>query len=237
MKAFNQLRKGLTGIIFPHICLHCSRQLSGSEHYLCNYCMQSAFDESPFNKPGMAGEVFLPEAVKGHVALWNYDKGGYLQEILHQLKYNGYTNLGIDLGRMLGQRVLDSGLLTGAGSETVSNAVLLPVPLHPARMRKRGFNQAASIARGIQQVCSISVISEEVVTRVKNTKTQTGFSLNKRQNNIRGAFKVNAPSALSGKTLIIVDDVFTTGSTTFGLAAVLQEADPEEILIATVARA
>lgn len=237
MKAFKLLIKGLTGMVFPHICMHCSRQLSSSEHYLCNRCMQSAFDEAPFNRPGMAGDIFLPEGVKGHVVLWNYDKGGYLQEILHQLKYKGFELLGVELGALLGKKLLDSGIIDNMADDSANQALLVPVPLHAARRRKRGFNQAGSIAAGMQMVCNMPVVSEDVVIRIKNTKTQTGFSLTKRQHNISGAFRLMQPAVLEGKQLIIVDDVFTTGSTTFALSSVLQQAAPKQIVIATVARA
>jgi ComF family protein len=115
--------------------------------------------------------------------------------------------------------------------------VLLPVPLHPARERKRGYNQSRLIAEGISEITGDRVSKKGDVTRIRNTRTQTGYSMGKRMKNISGAFSLNNPESFAGNFVIIVDDVFTTGSTVFELAHTLQPAEPADIGILTIALA
>jgi ComF family protein len=180
-----------------------------------------------------SGGVILPEGVFAQHALWNFDKGGQLQDLLHHLKYNRLSGVGEDLGKALGQSFRRNRFL----DVDQDSAVLVPVPLHPGKKRKRGYNQARYIAKGVEVATEIAVCDPEDVIRVKNTRTQTGFSLEKRRKNIEGAFKVNKEDMFRGKVCIIVDDVFTTGATTFELASVLLRSGAVKILITTVAQA
>ncbi len=173
----------------------------------------------------------MPETISFQFALWNFDKGGFLQDLLHALKYNQLSGVGVDLGRTLGAALCDHNILND------DSWLIVPVPLHQKRKKKRGYNQARKIAKGVCASTGCTLIDEQIVTRVKHTATQTGFSLEKRNKNIASAFAVKDLSGLSGAVCLIIDDVFTTGATTFELAGTLVKAGVRKIGIATVAQA
>lgn len=226
--------RGLTGVAFPGICICCGMPLQQSR-YLCHYCSYDRFEDA---NPGGADSctgVILPEMISVQDALWKYDKNDLLQKLIRELKYNGMGALGVDLGRLAGSQVAASRMRYHINSGT--EIVLLPVPLHSKRERKRGYNQSERIASGISGITGFRLSGRGEVTRIKNTRTQTGFSMQKRMKNISGAFRMNNPGTIRGNFVIIVDDVFTTGSTVFELARTIVPGDPAGIGILTVAMA
>lgn len=227
--------KGISEVLFPRVCTVCGMKLTGQEHFVCVQCLNNKFEEPATKGKISTSDVLLPEGISLQHALWNFDKGGHLQELLHQLKYHRLTGVGEDIGRQLGKSLLQDPrfkkIIKGR------KVRLIPVPLHPKKKRMRGYNQAFYIAKGVAEVTKLHIIIKEAVIRLKNTKTQTGFSLEKRQKNISGAFQIIDKEALTNVVAIIIDDVFTTGATTFELAANLLDAGCSEIIIATVAQA
>lgn len=235
IKLFHRLTEGISEVLFPTICAVCGLKLTSNENCVCNICLNNKFEKTKIKRNHSTSDLMLPEGISMQHALWNFDKGGYLQGLLHQLKYNRLTGVGEDIGRQLGK-----SLLNNPGFSTTQNsdkALLIPVPLHPRKRRIRGFNQAFYIAKGVSEVIGLPIVKQNIVQRIKNTRTQTGFSLEKRRKNIDGAFRVTEVSKVENKTCIIVDDVFTTGATTFELAAILNANGSKEIMIATVAQA
>jgi ComF family protein len=115
--------------------------------------------------------------------------------------------------------------------------LLIPVPLHRKKQRKRGYNQARVLANGISNRSGWPVVAEQSVVRVKNTITQTGLSSSERQNNLEGAFTLSQPIDYDKQIPVLVDDVFTTGATTFELARVLNVTAARKAVILTVASA
>lgn len=229
------LTHGIHTVAFPNVCLCCGLETTRQERPLCSFCKEERFeDANPENKFSSSG-VILPEAAAIQHALWQFDKGGLLQDLMHYLKYERLTGVGLELGALSARRMVNHpGIAALLARES---AILVPVPLHYLKFRKRGFNQAFLIARGINEVLDIPVCSLTAVIRRKNTRSQTGFSLEKRMSNVKDAFRIRKPVEFAGKMAIIVDDVFTTGATTFELAGVLQEAGCREIIIATAAQA
>ncbi|MFP8487679.1 ComF family protein [Gracilimonas sp. Q87] len=229
-----RFKEGLMEVLFPKVCVVCGHSLSTNENVICVECLHSKFEETVPNGSATSQGVLLPEGINLQHALWTFDKGGYLQDLLHQLKYHRITGVGEDIGRQLGKSMEANPLL----EEFIhKERYLLPVPLHSKKRRIRGYNQAYYIAKGISHVIGGNIIPKKAVLRIKNTKTQTGFSLIKRRNNIENAFKVITQNMVKGKNIIIVDDVFTTGSTTFELASVLKASGCEKIAIVTIAQA
>lgn len=227
--------RGISEVIFPAVCTVCGVKLSIHEHFVCTFCLEDKFEESHRGGKKSTADIILPDGIVLQHAMWNFDKGGHLQDLLHKFKYNRLTGIGIDLGRQLGKSLLENQFYENLNIDT--EAVLIPVPLHPKKRRKRGYNQAYYVAKGVSQVTGQSIIEFEAVKRIKNTRTQTGFSLQKRRDNIDGAFLVERPELIDNRCCIIIDDVFTTGATTFELASKLKEAGSSKILIATIAQA
>lgn len=226
---------GMRNMLFPGVCLACAEPVIEGAAMLCPFCQQGRFDPAnPWYKDTCGG-VILPDTVRFQHAMWLYDKGGVLQRLLHHIKYGGMGKLGYELGKLAGVSLLQHPALEtfqGAGG-----CCLLPVPLHPRRKRMRGFNQAEVIALGISEVTGFPVLDESTVERRRYTNTQTGFSLQERSKNMASAFVVLQKERLENKTVIIVDDVFTTGATTFALAAVVKASEMSSVAIVTIAHA
>jgi len=236
MRLLTQLRNGFSQLVFPRVCVCCGRENTAYQRQVCTFCLEDRFaDANPENKL-VSSDSLLPEGIFAQHALWQFDKGGALQHLLHQLKYQRLTTIGVDLGRKLGHRLYHNPHI--AALLETSESVIVPVPLHYLKFRYRGFNQAFMIAQGLQKTWPDMPICEAGdIVRTKNTRTQTGFSLQKRIENMQDAFKVRKQSVVKDKVAVIVDDVFTTGSTTFELAQTLQKAGSQSIIIATVAQA
>ncbi|WP_246068303.1 ComF family protein [Fodinibius sediminis] len=228
--------KGVSDIVFPRVCVCCGRENTECQRQLCSFCLQERFADANPQNNRISSDILLPAGVIAQHAMWTFDKGGELQDLMHLLKYERLTTIGLDLGRKLGERVRKHPFLEKKLSRRTS--VILPVPLHYLKYRYRGFNQAFKIARGFQQVWTDLALCERTcVVRRKNTRTQTGFSLEKRLKNMKNAFRLNDPSQLAGQLVVIIDDVFTTGATTFELAQTVLKAEAHAVVILTVAQA
>lgn len=228
--------KGFTQIIFPNVCVCCGRENTQRQRQLCSFCLKNRFEDANPDNERVSSDALLPEGIVVQHALWQFDKGGDLQHLLHKLKYQRLTTIGVDLGRKLGQRVADHPMLVNLFEE--HEAVILPVPLHYLKFRYRGFNQAFKLAQGFQeQWQEMPICRVRDVIRTKNTRSQTGFSLEKRLQNMKDAFKIKNKQAIKNKLIVIIDDVFTTGATTFELAQTLKKEESGPIVILTVAQA
>lgn len=235
MRAFlRHIKRGAEDVLFPNICLICGHSLSGGEHMVCIECLREEFEVLDHHDDKQQ-KVILPESVHFHYSLWRFGKGGYLQKLLHKLKYERLTGIAVDTGRMLGEQLKKHPLIMS--NKDRERPLLIPVPLHPAKFKKRGYNQAFLITAGIREITDWEICPASAVIRTRNTRTQTGFDLNKRIRNISGAFEVREPGILQGRQCIIVDDVFTTGTTSFELSRAVFETSEVPCGIATLARA
>ena len=227
----NYIKNGVKDILFPHVCEICGHQLSKAYLFVCESCLNSRFEEASFTTQLFNNsELIIPEGIEFVFSMWKYDKGGYLQDLLHNLKYHQLSGVGFDLGKQLGTVLLRKTSLTKK-----SQILLIPVPLHEKKERKRGFNQARVISNGVKDATKYEIVHKGVVTRIKNTKTQTGFTIKKRNENIHNAFLVTNNAEIINRTCLIIDDVFTTGATTFEVAKALKSSGAGKIIIATVA--
>ncbi|NBC04760.1 MAG: ComF family protein [Bacteroidetes bacterium] len=169
--------------------------------------------------------------------MWFFDKGGYLQDLLHKLKYHFMRGVGIELGYLLGKDSLHQQSTEELKYIDDLNPVIIPVPLHVKKRRKRGYNQARALAEGVSRSTGWNIIRKGAIKRTRKTKTQTGLTLEERSKNLKGAFQVTEPKLVQNRKCVVVDDVFTTGATTFELAKTLYEVNEVSSGILTVARA
>ena len=146
---------------------------------------------------------------------------------MHQLKYNNRPEAGFRMGQLYAQALKNSG-------EWNIPDLIIPVPLHPAKLRKRQYNQSECIANGLASVLLIPVISDNLV-RVENTETQTKKTRFERYENLASVFVCRHPGAFTDKHVLIVDDVITTGATLEACSMVLQEFGDVKISIAAIA--
>ncbi len=163
------------------------------------------------------------------VAYGSYDSG--LRELIHLLKFEQVRPAAAVLGGMLAKAL--------AGLETVWTerpVVVVPVPLHARKLRQRGFNQAELIAQHAVKLAGGMAVHSRVLERRRETQSQIGLTRHQRRENLRGSFIVARPQEIAGREILLVDDVFTTGTTVSECARVLRRAGASRILVATVAR-
>jgi ComF family protein len=153
---------------------------------------------------------------------------GVVRELIHRLKYDKDTSLRHVLGQWLVVAARDPRLV-GVGFDA-----LVPVPLHPAREREREFNQAVLLAETVSPLLEMPV--RRVLRRVRFTETQTHFDRTKRMENLHDAFVPAKNAVVTNQNLLLVDDVFTTGSTVNECARVLRGAGARSVHVITVAR-
>jgi ComF family protein len=134
-----------------------------------------------------------------------YNKGSRIRNLIHNLKYKGIREIGYELGRIYGQSLKSSGFVCDID-------LVIPVPLHPAKKRIRGFNQSETISRGIADSAMLPV-DVNSLARIMVSATQTKRSRYDRWTNVEGIFQVIDPQSIIGKHILLVDDVITTGST------------------------
>ncbi len=225
-------------LLFPRSCVHCSDIVEDSDYeFLCTRCAREIYFSTPpaCSNCGypywgqLAGHKICP-----HCAELNpvFDEGktlflakGPARSLLHCLKYqNGFYILR-DLARMVTEQAHYHDYLQGAQ--------LLPVPLHPDKQRERGFNQSAKIAQMLAKTAQISVA--ELLIRTEYTQTQTRLDRKSRHQNVKNAFAL-APDAvvIPEQQYILIDDVFTTGSTLNACASVLRQAGAQHLKVATI---
>ena len=172
-----------------------------------------------------------PPEFERAVAFGEYEFG--LRDLIHLLKYDSVLPAASALG----------GYLAEAIGEVLPSCkgvrpLVVPVPLHISKRKARGFNQADLIARQAAKRLPGNVeVASNVLERQRPTRSQVGLDREERIANLRGAFRVIAPEAVKGRTVIVVDDVMTTGATVSECARVLKQAGAERVLAATVARA
>ncbi len=165
-------------------------------------------------------------------AYGSYDGG--LRELIHLLKYDHVRPAANLLGRMLAEVVADIADAFGQQAP-----VIMPVPLHASKMRQRGFNQSELIARMMLKLRPAALdvkLNTTALMRSRPTESQTGLTPPQRRENIRGAFKVVRGDQVSGRDILLIDDVFTTGTTASECARVLRRAGANRVFVATVAR-
>jgi ComF family protein len=163
-------------------------------------------------------------------AYGSYEAG--LRELIHLLKYDRVRPAAGVLGRMLAEALTTLSPHFGPVSP-----VVVPVPLHRLKERQRGFNQSELIAaESLKRLPLCLTINKGTLVRVRPTESQTGLTRRQRQENMRGAFRVARPELIAGSDVLLVDDVFTTGTTISECARVLRRAGAERVFAATVAR-
>ena len=228
------ISEGVESILYPPVCVCCGARHVASYH-LCDHCIAHKFQLANPKFEQTTGDTILPDGIKFQHALWRFDKAGALQEIMHQLKYKHLYQLGVQLGMILGRSLKQNPHFKRI--QTDKHIQLVPVPLHSFKYRKRGYNQAEAIAKGISKIITLPLLDEDAVIRQKNTRTQTGFSMQHRLRNMQDAFKIGQNDKISESHLLIVDDVFTTGATTYELARTLLKGGAESLSVATIAQA
>jgi ComF family protein len=219
----------LFDLLLPRICPVCGRVLLRGEKYLCLRCISDLpltyFWSWPEN-PAEGRFIERVNIVRASSLFFYRDESPY-KNIIHLFKYKGSRGLGAYMGCMLGEKLLESGAYNDID-------IILPVPLHPLKRWKRGYNQASIIARSVGEVLRKPVIEGSLV-RARYTMSQTKKDALQREKNVSGAFKIRKEFLLKGRHILLIDDVLTTGATLGACAAAVLELDGCSVSVATLA--
>ncbi len=218
----------LSDFIFPPFCVLTNNKLKENE---------IIFSNSILYKFEIAGNPNFIKEAKNDVLIKkdinfvnifslfaNFDE---VQELIHYIKYSKYKEIGYIFGRHLGKKIKQESIL--------NYDLIIPVPLHKVKKRSRGFNQAFEIGKGVAEVLNCEV-NDKIMIRKRFTITQTKLNSEERKKNLENVFTLNFEllNKVEGKNILIVDDVFTTGSTINSLAKEINKYKPNIIDCATI---
>ncbi len=223
----------LRDFIFPPLCYLCNLRLQENEDRVCNICW-SSFPEVTKSHPvynELIEQFKSGGIVQGLTTCFLFEKEGKLQEAIHLLKYRNLRSFGEKLGNEIGKRIMFDSI-----QEKVD--YITPVPLHKLKIRERGYNQSDYICRGISQIIKKEFIND-IIFRKRYTQSQTKLNLDERRLNVTDAFGLNLKRSnfIRGKTILLVDDVITTGSTLEAAAKVLIDNGATSVYVASAAAA
>ena len=221
----------LTELFFPRLCVVCGDKLIEQEQWICLHCLhhipRTNFHLNPDN---VVARLFYGRVpIEFATSFFYFSKGSKYQTLLHNLKYKGMKELGEEIGKHFGIDLLQS-------PEFASVDVVCPVPLHSQKEKKRGYNQSWWIASGIARQMQKD-LSDDNLKRVTATETQTRKTRFERWQNVEGIFELSNPEAFSGKHILLIDDVVTTGSTLEACAQAILSKTNARVSIATLATA
>ena len=233
--------KGIADVVFPPRCMACGAVLIEEGIYFCPDCFaRIKFIRSPlcprcgvpFAETGeqdhICGACLLSDpAFSAARALGRYETA--LMDVIHKFKYGGKTAVGEKLGKLMAE-------FPYPAFNIMDYSLIMPVPLHPRKLRQRGFNQSAILAREISRRFSIA-LDFSSLKRVVFTDSQSSLGKEKRAINVKAAFAVADPEKITGQKIILVDDVLTTGSTAKECARALLKHKAEQVAVLTLARA
>lgn len=225
----NNLFQNFISLIYPENCACCGRDLFRTEESICMICES----ELPFTKFHDIEDNPVEKKFYGKfeyhaaTAFLYFSKKGIVQQILHELKYGNNINIGIKIGELFGKELQKTKRFT-------TFDYLIPVPLHPKKERKRGYNQSLKITEGMNKVLQTNVSTKNLIRKIANP-TQTKKNRWQRWENVSSIFQVEDKKKLEHKKILLIDDVITTGATIEACVQALSRIKGIEISIACLA--
>jgi ComF family protein len=223
--------KDFLSLLFPDNCLACSEALNKGELSICTYCQYllpktnyHLSQENELNKR-FWGRV----DIKYTLSYLKFVKGGMVQKMLYNIKYMGNKEGARVLGKWYGHDLY-------VADYQKEFDLLLPVPLHPRKLKKRGFNQSGIFAEGLSESLKVE-FSENTLVRTSERTSQTNKSRFERWQNVDGIYKINNMSRIKEKRILLIDDVITTGATFESCAIELLRNGAKEVSIVVIASA
>jgi len=218
----------IINLFFPKVCFACSNQLEDNENEVCTICRHNLpITNFHFNNDNTMLKVFYGRVKINHAtALLRFEKSGIVQQLIHNLKYKGYESIGVFLGSWLGEE-----LKTIQDYNSID--IVIPVPLHKNKRKKRGFNQVDKFAQEIASSLNSDFINDALI-KITNTSSQVNKKRLKRWNS-EEVFSLQNKISIANKHILLVDDIVTTGATLEACINVLNDAENVKISIATMA--
>ncbi|WP_372765896.1 ComF family protein [Lutibacter sp.] len=202
-----KILKDMFAVFFPEVCLCCKEYLGTNESVICLTCRHDlpitnfSFEENNLIEKSFYGRIPLEKAT----SLFYFFKKGNVQHLIHELKYNKQQQVGTLIGDWLGEQLIESNRF-----KTVD--CIIPVPLHPKKLKKRGYNQVTTFGESLAKNLEIPYY-EDILIRVSSTNTQTKKMRFDRWKNVQELFHVQNNFTLENKHILLIDDVITTGAT------------------------
>ena len=219
----------LFDLFFPHLCLACGANQLQRKEILCFSCKRKlpetgmhTMKENRFTDR-FYGRIYVQAAA----AMYHFKEGNQVQHLIHQLKYQGRSRVGLKLGQDYGKLLSTSPFFTDID-------VIVPVPLHPTKERKRGYNQSDHFAMGLSKTMDKPWLKKGL-KRITYGESQTNMNRAERYENVMQSFKVGKASDLQGKHVLLVDDVLTTGATLEACSIKILEVPNTKVSMATIA--
>lgn len=237
--ALPQVFRDVFDLLFPNLCWACRQWMAPTERFVCAPCRQAMvedpfptcprcsssvgpFTENPDGCPACRNEHYAFDAA---VRLHPYD--GPLRDLVLRMKARDGESTAELLGELWGQQLAPRLSATPVD-------VIVPIPLHWWRRVTRGFNQTEVLAQALSQALQVPC-NLRAIARRRRTKKQSQLPPNLRRDNVKGAFELTCAEGLLGKTILLVDDVMTTGATAHEAARALRKARPRQIILAVLA--
>lgn len=224
-----QVVSNILSLLYPDVCPACGQLLLEDEKTVCLSChiLMPRTGYEQFADNPVARMFWGKIPLNAVSARFFFTKKGRIQHLVHELKYKGNRDAGLYLGKEIAVGIQSSAFYQGID-------YLIPVPLHPKRIKIRGYNQSEVLAQGMQSILAVPLSTNHLIRSVA-TETQTKKSREARWKNVKDIFVLNEPGSLSGKHVLLIDDVITTGSTIEACAAVLATAPEIKISVAAAA--
>jgi len=221
--------KAIIDLFFPKVCYACHKVLNDYEEDLCTNCRNELpVTNFHFHKDNNVSKVFYARVkVEYGTALFRFEKKGLVQQLIHNLKYKGQESIGVFLGDWLGGELKTL-------KEYSEIDMVIPVPLHKNKLKKRGYNQVAKFAQHIATALNAQYV-DNVLLKVTNTQSQVLKNRFARWTNNEELFTLQNTSAIANKHILLVDDLITTGATMEACINVLNQAENVKISVASMA--
>lgn len=216
-------------VLFPRLCFGCNARLYRGEKTLCTLCRnQIPLTEFNFKDENRLDKTFYGRIeVKKAACLLYYSENGIVKNLIHHLKYKNQPQIGDFLGEWYG-----SILKNDSGLPTIH--YIIPVPLHPKKLRQRGYNQVASFASQLATFLQ-ATYADDILIKTRNSRTQTKKTRMFRMQHDNPLFALRNATILQGKNVLLVDDVVTTGATLEACTQALFTCNGVSVYIATMA--
>ncbi len=216
-------------LFYPRLCFSCNNPLLLHEECICSECLyhlpQTHFHLMADNP--VANQFVGKLHINAAASCYYFTKGGKVQHLIHQFKYLGFKKIGLFIGSIYGEKLIQSPLFKDIN-------FIIPIPLHPKKEALRGYNQAEWFARGLAITMKAKVDTTSLV-RTTASETQTHKARFSRWENVKEIFDLKDNTALAGQHVLLVDDVITTGSTIEAAGQVLMSIPNIKISICSIA--
>ena len=215
-------------LIYPSTCAICGNSLFQNEDIICTPC-QYHLPKTNFHllKENKVSKIFWGRVkIENAASYLFFTKGSKVQRLIHQLKYKGKKQIGVKIGKLYAFELRKSKLYDEID-------LIIPVPLHPKKQKKRGFNQSEYFGIGLSAGMKVE-IKTDILIRTKASETQTRKSRFKRWENVNEIFDVNSKELLKCKHVLLVDDVITTGATIEACAQALHKIPDIKISVVSI---